>query len=102
MSFIPSTDQIKSQLQIALPALGAILIASGANKEAGWVTTAELVAGPLAILIGMGWTAIDTTREAILRKASKPRDASTPAPQIILSAGESALADKLPDNVVAK
>ena|SRR5579863_4846881 len=101
MNFIPSSDQVAALLRTYLPALCTILTAYGLTREAGWVTTAILVAGPLALIIVGIWTLIANTRAAILRKAAKPKDASTPAPQIILPASESALADKLPDNVTA-
>jgi len=101
MNFIPSSDQIAALLRTYLPALCAILTAYGLTLEANWVTTAILVAGPLGIIITGAWTLIANTREAILRKAAKPKDASTPKPRIILPASESALADKLPDNVTA-
>jgi hypothetical protein len=101
MSFVPSADQVTAQLRIYLPAVCTLLTAYGLTKEAGLVTTAELAAGPLALVICGLWSAISNTREAILRKASKAKDASTPAPQIILPAQEKALADKLPDNVTA-
>jgi hypothetical protein len=101
MNFIPSGDQVAGLLRTYLPALFAILTAYGASREAGWVTTGILVAGPLGLLISGIWTLIANTREAILRKAAKRKDANTPAPQIILPPQESALADKLPDNVTA-
>ncbi len=101
MNLVPSTDQIKGQLQILLPAVGAVCTAYGATKEAGYATTALLVAGPLSIIIGAAWSLFDRTRESIIRMASRRKDANTPAPQIILPAQESALADKLPDNVTA-
>lgn len=101
MGFIPSTDQIKGQLQIVLPAVGAVLLAFGANREAGYITTAEIVVGPLAIIVGSVWALVDQTREAIMRKASKPVTPNAPAPQIVLPSQESALADKLPGNVTS-
>lgn len=101
MNFIPSADQVAALLRTYLPALCAILTAYGLSREAGWVTTAILVAGPLGILIVGIWTLVSNTRAAILRKAAKRKDANTPAPQIILAPEEKALADKLPDNVTA-
>jgi hypothetical protein len=101
MNFIPSSDQVAGLLRTYLPALFAVFTAYGASREAGWVTTAILVAGPLGLLISGIWTLVANTREAILRKASKRKDANTPEPQIILPAQEKALADKLPDNVTA-
>ena len=99
MNFVPSTDQVTAQLRTYLPAVCTLLTAYGMTKEAGWITTAEIVSGPLAIVICGLWSLIDNTREAILRKAAKAKDASTPAPQIFLAPQEKALADKLPDNV---
>ena len=101
MNFIPSSDQVAALLRTYLPALCAVLTAYGLTREAGWVTTAILVAGPLAIVIVGIWTLIANTREAIMRRASKPVTPNAPAPQIILPPQESALADKLPDNVTA-
>lgn len=101
MNFVPSADQVTALLRTYLPALCTILTAYGLTREAGWATTAMLVAGPLAVVIVGIWTLVSNTRAAILRKAAKRRDANTPAPQIILPAQESALADKLPDNVTA-
>lgn len=101
MNFIPSSDQVTALLRTYLPALCTILTAYGLTREAGWATTAILVAGPLAIVIVGIWTLIANTRAAIMRRASKPKDANTPAPQIILPSQEKALADNLPDNVTA-
>lgn len=101
MNFVPSADQVTALLRTYLPALCTILTAYGLTREAGWATTAILVAGPLAIVIVGIWTLISNTREAILRKAAKRKDANTPEPQIILPPQEKALADKLPDNVTA-
>lgn len=99
MSYVPSSDQVTAQLRTYLPAVCTLLSAYGLTKEAGWVTTAEIVAGPLALVICGIWSLVDNTRAAIMRKAAKPVDANTPAPQIILPPQEKALADTLPDNV---
>jgi hypothetical protein len=102
MNYVPSTDQIMGLLRTYLPALGALLTAYGATKEASWVTTAELTVGPLAIVIGGVWSLVANMRSSIMRKAAKPVNATTPAPQIVLPDQEKALADKLPDNVTSQ
>jgi hypothetical protein len=101
MNYIPSNDQIAAQLRLLLPALGAVLTTFGLTKEAGYATTALLVAGPLSIIIGMIWSLVANTRKAIMSRAAKPKDANTPEPQIILPAQEKALADSLPNNVTS-
>lgn len=101
-NFIPSADQIAGQLRTYLPALFAILTAYGLNREAGWVTTAILVSGPLGIIIVGIWSLIANMRSSIMKAASKPLNKDTPAPQIILPYQEKALAEKLPDNVTSQ
>lgn len=102
MAYIPSQDQVAAQLRILIPAIAAILLAYGFTGEAGWVSTSLLVVSPIAIVICSIWSIIANTREAIMRKASKPVAPGAPAPQIVLPAQEAALADKLPDNVTSK
>lgn len=101
MNFVPSADQVAKQLQILIPAIGAVLTAYGVKNADQWTGTAMLVVGPLSIIICSIWSLVDTTRAAIMAKAAKARDSKTPAPQIILPEQESALADKLPNNVTA-
>lgn len=100
-SWVPSTDQVKSQLLTIVPAVAAILTAYGYAGEAGMVSTSLLVAGPLSILICSIWSLIDNTREAIMLKASKPVTPDAPKPQIVLPKQEAELADKLPSNVTS-
>lgn len=101
MKYIPSAEQIAALLRTYLPALGALMTAYGLTQEASWVTTAEIVVGPLSIVIVGAWTLISNTREAILRKASKPVAKGEAPPQILLPKIEADLAQKLPDNVTS-
>jgi hypothetical protein len=101
LNFVPSGDQVAGLLRTYLPALFAVLTAYGATHDASLVTTAILVAGPLGLLVSGVWSLVANTRLAIIRRASKPKDANTPPPQILLPKQETALADKLPDNVTA-
>jgi hypothetical protein len=102
MNFVPSSDQVTALLRTYLPAVATVLTAYGLTRETGWVTTAILVAGPLGVVICGIWSLIANTRAAIMRKASKPLNADTPAPQIVLPAQEKALADALPSNVTSQ
>ena len=102
MGYMPSQDQVAAQLRTLIPAVAAILTAYGYAGASGWVSTSLLVVGPLSILICAIWALVANTREAIMRKASKPAVAGAEAPQIVLPATEKALADKLPDNVSSK
>lgn len=101
MNYVPSTDQIMGLLRTYLPALGALMTAYGLTKEASWVTTAELTVGPLAIVICGVWTLVANMRSSIMKAAAKSAGPGIPPPQIVLPAQESALADKLPDNVTS-
>lgn len=101
MSYIPSQDQVMAQLRILIPALATIATAFGvSNTAAGsYAQMAMASIAPISYLIIAIWTLLDSTREAIMRKASKPASAGQIAPQIVLAKSEAALADKLPDNV---
>jgi hypothetical protein len=103
MSYIPSADQIQAQLRIAIPALGTLVTALGAPaaEASSWTQTALLMVAPISYLVVAVWTGFANTREAYMRKASKPVAEGVPAPKIILPPQEKALADKLPDNVIS-
>ena len=103
MSYVPSQDQVTSQLRILIPALATAATAFGyPQAEAGsWAQLAIASIAPISYLIVSIWTVMANTREAIMRKASKPVSPGAPAPQIILPKQEEALAEKLPANVTA-
>jgi hypothetical protein len=101
MGYVPSSDQVAAQIRLIVPAVAAILMTYGFTKASGEVSLVLLVTGPSAILICAIWSLVANTREAIMRKASKAVAPGEPVPQILLPKSETALADKLPDNVTA-
>jgi hypothetical protein len=104
MNLAPSQDQVMAQLRILIPALATAATAFGVNAtEAGSAAQIALASlAPISYVIVVIWSMFANTRKSIMLAASKPVDASTPAPQIILPAQEKALADTLPSNVTAK
>lgn len=103
MNLTPSQDQVMGQLRIIIPALGTIATAFGlSSAEAGSYTQIALASvGPISYLVVAIWSLVANSRASIMKAASKPVDANTPAPQIILPAQEADLAQKLPSNVTA-
>lgn len=100
-SYVPSQEQVTSQLRIIIPALGTLATAFGiSSTQAGSYEQIALASiGPISYIVCAIWGIIDNTRKAILAKAAKPVDANTPAAQIVLSVQEAAVAQKLPENV---
>lgn len=99
--YIPSREQVTSQLQIIIPALGTMATAFGiSSTQAGSYEQIALASiGPISYLVCAIWGVVANTRKAILAKAAKPIDANTPPPVIVLPVQEAATAAKLPDNV---
>jgi hypothetical protein len=100
---IPSQDQVMGQLRVIIPALGTIVSAFGVSGSTAnhYVDLALSMVGPISYAIVAIWQLVADSRASIMKAAAKPKDADTPAPQIILPAQEKALADKLPSNVTA-
>lgn len=100
---IPSQDQVMGQLRVIIPALGTIVSAVGVSSGdvSKWENIAMISIGPISYIIVGIWQLVADSRASIMKAASKPLDANTPAPQIILPAQEKALADKLPANVTS-
>lgn len=101
MSYVPSQEQVTSQLRIIIPALGTMATAFGVSSvQAGSYEQIAIASiAPISYIVCAIWGIIANTRQAILAKAAKPVDSNTPAPQIILSTQEAAIAQKLPENV---
>lgn len=97
MSYIPSQDQVKAQLQILIPAIGTAITAFGVSKtDAGTITQVALACiGPLSLVIVGFWTWAANKREALIRRVAQ--EGTT----VILPASEKDLADKLPANVTS-
>ena len=103
MSYVPSQDQVMGQLRVIIPALGTIATAFGVSSaEAGSYTQILLTSiGPISYVIVAVWSLIANSRKSIMKAASKPVDANTPPPQIVLPQEEAKLAETLPNNVTA-
>lgn len=101
--YVPSQEQVTAQLKILIPIVGTIATAYGMSKgEAATFTDMLLTAiGPISYGIVAIWAGFSSTRESILRKASKAVAPGVAVPIIQLPKEESALADKLPANVTA-
>lgn len=99
--YVPSQEQVTSQLRIIIPALGTMATAFGigAAQAGSYEQIALASIGPISYIVCVIWGIIANTRKAILAKAAKPVDKNTPAPQIVLSEQEAAVAQVLPANV---
>lgn len=100
---VPSQEQVTAQLRIIIPALGTVVTAFGISQaDAGsWVQILLASVGPISYVICGIWSLVANTRHSIIERASKPVDADTPAPKIILPPQEKSIADALPANVTA-
>lgn len=99
-----SQDQVMGQLRILIPAIGGLVSLLGwANADHVNAIVAQIMIalGPLSVVAASVWSLFANTRQSIMTSASKPIDANTPAPQIILPKEEADLAQKLPENVQA-
>ena len=101
MGYVPSQDQVMGQLRVIIPALSTIVSAFGvsgatANK---YVDLSLSLVGPISYLVVAIWSLIANSRASIMKSASKPVDANTPPPQIVLPPQEADLAQALPANV---
>lgn len=98
----PTQDQVMGQLRIIIPALGTLVTAFGVTSAQAnsWAQIALASVGPISYIITAVWSLIANSRKSIMASAAKPVDANTPAPQIVLSEQEAALAQTLPANVV--
>lgn len=101
---VPTQDQVMGQLRIVIPAIGTIVTALGiSSAQAGsWTQLALGLVGPLSYFITAIWSFIANSRSSIMASAAKPVAPGVAAPQIILPPEESALANKLPNNVTTQ
>lgn len=96
-----TADQVNGLLRQILPILGTVLTALGvksatANAVVDLIMT---IAGPAMLVGGAVWAFVANSRKSIMASASKPVDANTPAPQIVLAPQEADIAQALPSNV---
>jgi hypothetical protein len=103
LNLTPSQDQLMGQLRLLIMAIGTAATTVGASSTTTnyWVNVALTLTGPAIIIGSIIWSLFVNSRASIMKAASKPKDANTPEPQIVLPIQEKALADKLPDNVTA-
>lgn len=98
---VPTQDQVMGQLRIAIPAIGTLVAVLGVGNQT--ISHYEQIAlasvGFMAYIITAVWSLFANSRASIMLSASKPVDAMTPAPQIVLPPQEADLAQKLPENV---
>ena len=101
-SLVPSQDQVMGQLRVIIPAIGAIVSATGlysVDKTGALVATLLTAVGPISYFVCAVWSLVANSRKSIITSAAKPVEAGVPAPQIILPKEEAALAQVLPSNV---
>lgn len=103
LNLTPSQDQLMGQLRLLIMAIGTVATTAGASATTTsyWVNMALTLSGPAIIIGSIIWSLIADSRASIMKAASKPKNADTPAPQIVLPMQEKKLADALPDNVNA-
>jgi len=98
----PSQDQVMGQLRVIIPAIGAIVSATGlysVDKTGALVASLLTSVGPISYFICAVWSLVANSRKSIILSASKPAEPGLPKPQIVLPKEEAALAQTLPSNV---
>jgi hypothetical protein len=101
---VPSQEQVMAQLRILIPACATAITAFGVNatKAGSYEQVALACLAPISYLIVAVWSLVANTRINIIASAAKSIEPGIiPAPQIIMPAQESHIADALPANVTA-
>ena len=99
-----SQEQWLGQLRILLPALGMLAVASGFMSQTLadlWVSKLLIISGPLMIVVGSVWSAIDKTRASLVAKVdAMAKDPTSPVAGVIMTNTPDgrALAAGLPGN----
>ena len=99
----PSQDQLLGQLRLLITTLGGVATTLGVSGAVAdtYTNLALTLVGPGILIGSIVWSLIANSRRSIMAAAAKPVAPGVPAPQIVLPPEETALANRLPENVTA-